>query len=293
MEMTQRSAVARPQVSNLVLTAAALLIGTSAFAQSPVGPRPLPPPSYGPPPSPAMIGYQSSQFSPQGFAFTLEVALADVQGFLPAGYTAIASTPGATTATVTGIVASQNMLTLTTATGEFAAGTYGPYDSFGLVVPALTPPGSLRPFEVVSLGRFVNNSEIVDLHNALTGAGSTQLADITVRILEQDGAVRIKANVRDFDFGLRVDASVTTPAEVASQVRNQGPLPGRSVNALTSPPMPAAGGLTTVSSDSAARSAPEAFTFSGAIKLSGGKLKVQAANPGTAYWNNEVYNKLD
>jgi hypothetical protein len=291
--MTHRSVVARRGASKLTLTMAVLVIGTAAFAQTPVGPRPLPPPSYGPPPSPAMIGYQSSQFSPQGFAFTLDVNLTDVQGFLPAGYTAIPSTPGATTATVTGIVASQNMFTLRTGTGEFAAGTYGPYDSFGLVVAALTPPGSLRPFEVVSLGRFVNNSEIVDLHNALTGAGSTQLADITVRILEEDGDLRIKANVRDFDFGLRVNASVTTPAEVASQVRNQGPLPGRSVNALVSPPTPAAGGLTAVSSDSAARSAPEAFTFSGAIKLSGGKLTVLAANPGTAYWNNEVYNKLD
>ena len=32
---------------------------------------------------------------------------------------------------------------------------------------------------------------------------------------------------------------------------------------------------------------------SGAIRLSGGRLQVLAANPGTAYWNNEVFNKLD
>jgi hypothetical protein len=291
--MTHRSAVARRAVSKWIPTMAALVIGTSALAQSPAGPRPLPPPSYGPPPSPALIGYQSSQFSPQGFAFTLDVNIADLQGFLPAGYTAVPATPGATTTTVTAIAASQNMLTLQTPTGEFAPGTYGPYDSFDLVAVALTPPGSLRPLEVVSLARFANNSEIVDLRNALTGAGSTQLADITVQILEEDGEVRIRAKVRDFDFGLRVNASVTTPAEVASQVRNQGPLPGRSVNALVSPPTLAAGGLTAVSSDSAARSAPEAFEFSGAIRLSGGRLRVQAANPGTAYWNNEVYNKLD
>ena len=90
-----------------------------------------------------------------------------------------------------------------------------------------------------------------------------------------------------------MNVSVTTPAEVASQVRNQGPLPARNVNALVSPPTTAKSGLTTVSSESTARSAPGALTFSGVIKLSGGKLQVLAANPGTAYWNNEVYNKLD
>src|SRR5688572_19173726 len=165
--MTDKNTVARRGVSTWTLAMATLLIGTSAFAQSPIGPRPLPPPSYGPPSSPALTGYQVSQFSPQGFAFTLTVDLAEVQGFLPAGYTPIPSTPGAATATVTAIVGYQNMLTLKTATGGFAPGTYGPFDSFDLVVPALTPPGSLRPFEVVSLARFVNNSEIVDLRTAL------------------------------------------------------------------------------------------------------------------------------
>jgi hypothetical protein len=291
--MKDRISVARHGVSRWTLTMAALVIGTSAFAQSPTGPRPLPPPSYGPPPSPALIGYQASQFSPQGFAFTLTVDLAEVQGFLPAGYTPIPSTPGAATATVTAIVAYQNMLTLQNPTAGFAPGTYGPFDSFDLVVPALTPPGSLRPFEVVSLARFVNNSEIVDLRTALLGAGATQLADITVKAQEKEGELRINARIHDFDFGLRVVASVSTPAEVASQVRNQGPLPARSVNSLVSPPTPAAGGLTAVSSDSAARSAPEAFEFSGALRLSGGRLQVLAANPGTAYWNNEIFNKLD
>jgi hypothetical protein len=291
--MTQRSGVARRRVSKWSLTLAALVIGTSALAQSPIGPRPLPSPSYGPPASPALTGYQASQFSPQGFAFRLDVDLAEVQGFLPAGYTPIPSTPGATTATVTAVVAYQNMLTLQNPTGDFAPGTYGPFDSFDLVVPALTPPGSPRPFEVVSLARFVNNSEIADLRTALLGSGATQLADITVKAVEKDGELHLSAKVRDFDFGLRVVASVTTPAEVASQVRNSAPLPARNVNSLVSPPTPATSGLTAVSSDSAARSAPDAFTFTGAIRLSGGQLHVLAANPGTAYWNNETFNKLD
>jgi hypothetical protein len=279
--------------SKWTLTLAALVIGATAFAQSPTGPRPLPPPSYGPPPSPALIGYQGSQFSPQGFLFNLEVDLEKLKAFLPAGYTPVPSTPGATTSTVTAVVAYQNMFTLHSAVGEFAPGTYGPFDSFELVVPALTPPGSLPPFEVVSLARFVNNSEIVDLRTALLGAGATQLADIDVQVQEQDGEVRVKAKIRDFDFGLRVTASVSTPAEVVAQVRNQGPLPGRSLNSLVSPPTLAAGGLTAVSSDSAARSVPEAFEFSGAIRLSGGKLRVLAVQPGTAYWNNETFNKVN
>jgi len=291
--MTLRSGVARRRASKWSVTLAALVVGTSAFAQSPIGPLPLPPPSYGPPTSPALAGYQASQFSPQGFGFRLEVTLADVQGFLPAGYTAIPSAPGATTATVTAIVGYQNLLTLQNPTGSFAPGTYGPFDSFDLVVPALTPPGSSRPFEVVSLARFVNNSEIADLRTALLGTGATQLADITVKTLEKDGALTITARVRDLDFGLRVVASVTTPAEVASQARNQAPLPARNVNSLVSPPTPATSGLTAVSGDSAARSAPEAFTFSGAIRLSGGRLNVLTASPGTAYWNNETFNKID
>jgi hypothetical protein len=279
--------------SKWTLTLAALLIGTTAFAQSPTGPRPLPPPSYGPPPSPALIGYQASQFSPQGFLFNLDVDLEKLKAFLPAGYTPVPSTPGATTATVTAVVAYQNMFTLQSAAGDFAPGTYGPFDSFELVVPALTPPGSLRPFEVVSLARFVNNSEIVDLRTALLGAGTTQLADIDVQLQEQDGEMHIKARIRDFDFGLRVTASASTPTEVVAQIRNQGPLPSRSVNSLVSPPTPAAGGLTSVSSDSASASLPEAFEFSGAIRLSGGTLRVLAVHPGTAYWNNETFNKVN
>jgi hypothetical protein len=279
--------------SKWTLTLAALLIGTTAFAQSPTGPRPLPPPSYGPPPSPALIGYQASQFSPQGFLFNLDVDLEKLKDFLPAGYTPVPSTPGATTATVTAVVAYQNMFTLQSAAGDFAPGTYGPFDSFELVVPALTPPGSLRPFEVVSLARFVNNSEIVDLRTALLGAATTQLADIDVQLQEADGEVRIKARIRDFDFGLRVTASASTPAEVVAQIRNQGPLPSRSVNSLVSPPTLAAGGLTSVSSDSASASVPEAFEFSGAIRLSGGRLRVLTVHPGTAYWNNETFNKVN
>jgi hypothetical protein len=126
--------------------------------------------------------------------------------------------------------------------------------------PSYGPPGSARPLEVVSLARFVNNSEILDLRTSLLGPGATQLADIDLQVQERDGDLRFKATVQDFDFGLRVAASVTAPAEIAAQVRNQ---------------------------------VPEAFEFSGAIRLSGGKLRVLAVHPATVYWNNETFTKVN
>jgi hypothetical protein len=289
--MTHTSAVARRMVSHLTL--AALVISASAFAQTPIGPRPLPPPSYGAPPSPALVGYQVSQFSPQGFIFNIEVSLEQIKAFLPAGYTPAPSAAGATTATVTAVVGYQNLLTLQSPVGDFAPGTYGPFDSLDLVVPAFTPPGSPQPLEVVWLARFVNNSEIVDLRTALLGAGATQLADIDLHVQETGGEMRIKARVRDFDFGLWLAASVIAPAEIAAQVRNRGPLPARSMNSLVSPPTPAAGGLTAVSSDSAPASEPAAFELFGAIRLSGGRLHMLAVHPATVYWNNETFNKVN
>jgi hypothetical protein len=174
--MSHADAVRSHAIFRGTLAVAALVLSAPAFTQSTIGPRPSPPPSYGAPTAPAIVGYESSTFSTHGISFTLDVPLADVQNFVPVGYTVLAP-PGSTTATVTGILSLQSQLTLQAPVGGFAAGTYGPYESLGLVVVTLAPSGFI---EIVSLASLVNNSEIADIQNALQGVGSARLADINV-----------------------------------------------------------------------------------------------------------------
>src|SRR5262245_14568745 len=141
----------------------------AALAQTAIGPRPFAPPSYPGDVPLSVQGYESSQYS-SGFNFSFTVDLAEVQKFLPAGYTAIPTTPGGTTTGIVAIFGSQTLLTLTSPIPGFAAGTYGPYETFDLSVAAFAPPiapGFPPRFELVFLTRFVNNAEIVDLRNAL------------------------------------------------------------------------------------------------------------------------------
>jgi hypothetical protein len=259
-----------------------------AVTQTAIGPRPLPPPSYGPSATIPPAAFSHSQFT-NGFNFHFDVDLAEAQKFLPAGYTAIPSVPGGTTAPVVAIFAHQALLTLTHDVGGFAAGTYGPFDTFDLSIAALPPPGSPRVFEVVFLARFVNNSEIADIRTALNGPGETRLADIEVKVREGFGELRMKGSVEAPDLGLKVVATMTGPDEIAAQLR-ESPLPLRSLNTDVTPPLPATVGVSFASQDNTATLTDPAALDIGAkqIRLPAGKMKTLGAGPGAFFLNSEV-----
>jgi hypothetical protein len=272
-----------------ILAIAALVLSASAFAQSALGPRPFPPPSYGPPTSFPIQGYEFSTFSGHGFIFTLDFDLAEVQKHVPAGYIVLPSPTDPTRASATAILALENFLTLTVPVGSFAPGTYGPYESLGIVVVTLAPSGFI---EIVSLAPLVNNSEIADIQNTLQGAGSSRLADINVTMKETFGQLQIKAKVEDFDFGLRLNLSLTGPAEVTSQRRVEQPVPARAVNTLVSPPTPNARTSVIAKNDIGGITDPAALVVTGRLRLAGGKLPIVAARPSGFYWNSESFAKL-
>lgn len=273
------------------LAVAALALSASALGQSAIGPRPLPPPTYGAPTTPPLLGYESSTFAGHGFSFTFDVDLAQVQKFLPEGYTPLASTTDPTRATVTAILSLQSLLTVNVPAGSFAAGTYGPYDTLGLVTVAHAPSGFI---EIVSLASLVDNSEIVDLQNARQGAGSIRLADIDVDLHEQYGQIGMKARIRDFDFGLRLTISASAPAEIATQIRTGGlALPVRAVNSLASPPTPNVRNVVLAMDDIGAASDATTPEVKGRVRLSAGKLDILAVHPATFFWNAETFSKLN
>jgi hypothetical protein len=269
----------------------ALVLAHGAMAQSPIGPRVSAPPSYGPPVSPAMLGHEATQIT-TGFNLNFTVEIAEIQKFLPAGYTPIPSAPGATTTSVIGIFASQVMLRLNAPVGSFQPGTYGPYESFDLALGCFTPPGSLRTFESVFIGRFVNNAEIADLRAAFGAPGETLLADIDIRIIEGFGEVRMKGRVEEPTSGFKVVAEETGPAEVTVQLRQFGPIPLRSTNFQVSPPTAGTGALFTTSSDNTANT-NVLDVGAKQIRLGGKKLKVLDVVPGNFFYNSEVHLKRD
>ena len=203
--MFREHVVARALKARILFAFGALIIASSAaVAQTAMGPRPFAPPVYAGDVPLGVQGYEVSQYS-SGFNFSFTVDLAEVQKFLPVGYTAIPTTPGGTTTGIVGIFGYQTLLTLTSPIPGFASGTYGPFETFDLSVACFGPPAApgLPPrFELVFLTRFVNNAEIVDLRNAFGGPGETRYADIEVRMREgAAGQLRMRGKAEGADFG--------------------------------------------------------------------------------------------
>jgi hypothetical protein len=288
----------RANRARLLLALGIALIGNGAvFGQTAIGPRPLPPPTYPGPVPPSVLGYESSLYS-SGFVFTFTADSAEVQKFLPTGYTPV--TLDGTTALVTAIFGHQSFLTLTQQAGDFAPGTYGPFETFDLAVSCLTPPGSVVGFETVFIARLVNNAEIADIANILTGASSVRVADIEVRAKEGLDVLRMKGKVEDPEFGLNIAASLTGPAEIASQLRHGTFIPGvpslgvRSVDTTVSPPTLDALTFFTGSAELTAQlTDPAALEVTEhQLRLAGGRMKILGVAAGSFYLNQEnLYKK--
>lgn len=292
--------VARARKARVWFALGALLIASgAAVAQTPIGPRPFAPPSYPGNVPPIIQGYEVGQYS-SGFNFSFTVNLTEVQKFLPAGYTAIPTAPGGTTTGIVAIFGYQTLITLTSPIPGFAAGTYGPFETFDLSVACFGPPPApgLPPrFELVFLTRFVNNAEIVDLRNAFGGPGETRFADIEVRMREgAAGQLRMRGKAEDADSGLKVAAVLTGPAEIVTQLRHQSILPGvpvlplRAVNSTVSPPTPSTFGFFTASSElPAPLTDPAALDVNAQqLRLAGGKIKILGVVPGSFFLNQEI-----
>ena len=106
--------------ARLLLALGIALVGNgAAFGQTAIGPRPLPPPTYPGAVPLSVLGYESSLYS-SGFVFTFTVDIAEIQKFLPTGYTPV--TTDGTTGFVTAIFGYQSLLTLNQQVGDFAPG---------------------------------------------------------------------------------------------------------------------------------------------------------------------------
>lgn len=287
--------VARP-----ALLVALALASFSHSAQAQIGPQLFSPPSYGPPP-PALTGYQTSQFVTGG-NFTFIAEISEVQKFLPAGYTALPTSAGATTTGVTALVTTNSFLTVAQNTtvpslpsgAPVQFGTYGPFESFDLVVGTLNPA---NVFESVFIARFVNNVEIAEIRNAFSGTIDTRYAPIRVAFRKEAGLARMKVVVDDPDFGLKVTAVMTGPDTIVATPRNFPPFGFglHTVNTTVSPPTLGAGGLFTSSaSNSAVFTDPAAIEVTRqALRLAGGRLQTLSVRPGNFFFNSEIYLKYN
>src|SRR5690242_215564 len=183
------------------------LSAAGAFAQSPLGPRALPPPSYGAPTSPLLAGYGTRSMTPLSLGLTVAASVADLQNVLPPGFTPLPLPTDATRASVSLSLNSQTNTEMT-ATGPAAPGTYGPYNTLTISTVARN---SLGQNQVLTLVGFSNNQEMVDINNGGQGGATNRFADISFIVKDVDGALRVHAVARDPDTGLVVNVIATTP----------------------------------------------------------------------------------
>ncbi|HEY4215214.1 MAG TPA: hypothetical protein VGM84_27335 [Steroidobacteraceae bacterium] len=266
----------------------------AALAQTAIGPWPASPPTYAGTLPLSILGYEQSAYS-SGFNFTFTVSTAELQKFLPAGYRPIPTSADGATTQVAAIFGHQVLLTLNTPAGDFAAGTYGPFESFDLGTLCFTPPGSPIQIETVYIARYVDNAEISDIRATLDGHGNTHVASIEVRVNEGNDQVRMKGTVEDPGLGLKISAALTGPAEIGTQLRHGTFLPGvsalgaRYVDTTVAPPTTNPLKFFTTSAElTATLSDPASLDVTAQqIRLTGGKMKVLGAVPGNFYFNQE------
>lgn len=278
--------------SRALLAMTVVLLGsTAAMAQSTMGPRTTLPPTYGPPTQPLVQGHEATQFS-NGFSFQVEATVDEVTRFLPAGYTPAVPT-GATNASITAIFSTQNILKLNVFAGEFSPGSYGPFDTFDLVVGA-RPPGS-PVVESVVIARYVNNGAIVDLRNALYGPGTTGYADIDVRTRLSLGQREMTGRVTAEDNGLRIVATQTGLDQIVSSFRNVLlPLPVRITDFTQYPPVPLGSTQASVSSDLTAQLTDPLALEVAALRVRLGaerRMEILQTRPGSFFLNQERHLK--
>lgn len=255
---------------------------------------PQPPANYGAPDQPQLPGTnQVSERAAIGFSFTLQVAVAEVQALVPAGYTALPAVSGGATTNVMCDLWLQNQLWAPNATGSFARGSYGPFNSFDCYVYAMPPADQQNPlgFEVFQFVRYVNNAAIADLRNAIGGAGSTLFANIDARLVTTTGGgLRMKVSVDDPDSKFNLDATLTTLPVIDQQLRRAGPVVVRFVDMTSTPMIPRNSFDAFIAVDSASITEPAALDLATKkLKLAAGTLTIVSVTPGSVAYAPEVF----
>jgi hypothetical protein len=135
-------------------------------------------PTYGPPTSPIMQGYEAHVFRTFQLGVSAFVPLVQLQSILPAGFTALANPTGSDTAQV-------GMAFIFYQRSERGGGVDGPASA--LAVTALVRNSLLARNETVLLANEQNNPASVANANAIFGEGTTRLADVETLIEEKGG----------------------------------------------------------------------------------------------------------
>jgi hypothetical protein len=108
-----------------------------------------------------------------------------------------------------------------------------------------------------------------------------------------NGQLRMKANVEDPDFGLKIAATQTGAEEIALELRQFGPLVLRFIDTTANPPVARAGFLVSVAEDLGNNVASSDVDVSvKQVRLAPGKLKVLEVEPSAFAWSPEVFLKL-
>jgi hypothetical protein len=185
--ITMRSSLTRIVALAVATSFAMFCSGRVAFGQSL--------PTYGLPTSPLLQGYEAHAFRTFQLNVPVFVPLAELQNILPAGFTAIASPSGSSTAQVTlGLIYHQRT--------ERVGSVDGPASS--LAVTATVRNVSLGRNETVLLANEQSNAASVANANAIFGEGTTRLAEVESEIEEESGLLQLNFDVTDEDIGLKL-----------------------------------------------------------------------------------------
>jgi hypothetical protein len=281
---------ARPAV--VVSSVLVVIVGlgsASVFAQSPLGPRAASAPSYGPPPSPLLLGYGTRTMTPVSLSLSVTVPAASLTSILPPGFTALplAADPTRTQVNILMSYKVNTQLVNPVVGTSILAGTYGPYNGMTISASVLNSTGQTQVF---ALAGYANNQELVDIDNAAVGAGSTRYADIDFTLKDVDGVQRVHVVARDPETGLVVNVEANASPVVTSQTRNFGPFVSQSL-ALGDPATVLGAAFVGISSDNSVVLPEQLDVQAVKLKFVSGKITDVVPLGASMSWNTEGFFK--
>jgi hypothetical protein len=286
--MKSRIGVRPAVLARTLLIAVAGFASAGAFAQSPIGPRAAPAPSYGAPTSPLLQGYGTRTMTPISLGLTVSVPVASLAPLLPPGFSPLPLAADPTRTSLSLTLTYQVNVQYLNPPGSFLPGTYGPYNGMTISASVLNSVGQTQ---VLALAGYANNQEIVDINNAAVAAGTSRYADITFTVKDVDGLMRLHAVARDPDTGLVVNVEVSVPPVVGAQLRNLGPFVSSSV-VLGQPATIAGLAYVGISSDGGIPVLPELLDLQAMrLKFVSGKILDAIPLSASISWNTEGFFK--
>lgn len=203
---------------NAVVALAVALFGSAgtAVAQTRV-------PSYGPPASAMMQGYEAHVFRTFQLVVSAFVPIAQLKEILPPGFTALATPAGSDTAQIAiSFIFYQR--------SERPTGVDGPASA--MVVTSVVRNSLLGRNESVLLANEQNNPASVANANTLFGEGTARVAEVKALIEEKEDSFRFRFEVADKALRLRLKLQAIAPSAVPSvAMQDPVPTPFRALNA--------------------------------------------------------------